>query len=85
MFRFAGFKCKGSVSDASFNSFVPMFVMKSGDSWVAAANLSFTYRNGTYLDITTDALGRAAVCRSRLVQEGESLVSYVSRREYSYL
>lgn len=78
-------KCKGSVSDASFNSFVPTFVMKSGDSWVAAANLSFTYRNGTYLDITTDALGRAAVCRSRLVQEGESLVSYVSRREYSYL
>ena len=78
-------KCKSSVSDASFNSFVPTFVMKSGDSWVAAANLSFTYRNGTYLDITTDALGRAAVCRSRLVQEGELPVSYVSRREYSYL
>lgn len=59
--------------------------MRRGDSWVAAANLSFTYRNGTNIDITTDALGRAAVCRRRLVQEGESPVSYVSRREYSYL
>ena len=80
-------KCKGSVSDASFNSFVPTFVMKSGDSWVAAASLSFTYSNGNgaCLDITTDALGRAAVCRSRLVQEGESSVSYISRCEYSYL
>lgn len=78
-------KCKGSVSDASFNSFVPAFVMRRGDSWVAAANLSFTYSNGTNIDITTDALGRAAVCRRRLVQEGESSVSYVSRHEYSYL
>lgn len=80
-------KCKGSVSDAFFNSFVPTFVMKSGDSWVAAANLSFTYSNGNgaCLDITTDAFGRASVCRSRLVLEGESSASYISRCEYSYL